>query len=78
MLSIKDTNSASVSLKIESMNEFSDKFKGVNICVGDKNNSLYFYKFLSNKCRETTVYFPKGSQEEYKIGVIKEGIIGFD
>lgn len=57
---------------------FGDRLKGSTFCVGDSSNHLYHYKYLNQNVTETEVFFPKGNQQEYKIAVVKDGIVGFD
>lgn len=57
---------------------FGDKFKGATICVGDINSHLYHYKYLNQNYIESEVFFPKGTMQEFKIAIVKDGIVGFD
>ena len=35
------------------------KLKGINICVGDSKNGLYFQRYIGENAKETTITFPK-------------------
>lgn len=74
----KDKESGIIVLKITAVYDFTSQFKGVNICVGDFNNHLYHYKYMNQNCKEIIVHFGKIGSQEYKIGIVKDGIIGFD
>ncbi len=50
----------------------------MNLCVGDSKNNLYFHRYYGGPAQEIIVTFPKNGTGAYKIGVIKDGIIGFD
>jgi hypothetical protein len=56
---------------------FNEKYRGATMCVGDQNNFLYHYRHMNANYTEISVNFPNNSQE-YKVGIIKEGIVGFD
>ena len=50
----------------------------MTICVGDQDNNRYHYKYLHQNSKEVIVNFPKKSQQEYKVGIVKEGVVGYD
>lgn len=50
----------------------------MNLCIGDSKNNLYFHKYYGGTAQEIMVTFPKNGNGPYKIGIIKDGIIGFD
>ena len=54
------------------------KLKGINICIGDSKNNLYYYKYIDHANIEFSINFAKNQDMSYKVGLIKEGIIGFD
>lgn len=58
--------------------DFTHQYKGATICVGDASNSLYYYKYMNQNCKEIQIHFGKIGALEYKIGIVKDGIIGFD
>ena len=64
-------------LKVAIVGKLVGKMKGVYLCIGDARDGLYFHKFISEQSKETIVDFPKGGGS-YKIGIVKEGVIGFD
>lgn len=64
-------------LKVSIVCKLVGKMKGVHLCIGDSKDGLYFHKYMTEQSKETTVDFPKGGGS-YKIGIVKEGVIGFD
>lgn len=52
--------------------------RGITVCVGDSHNNLYYHRYLNDNNKEVVFTFPRSAAEEYKIGIIKDGLIGFD
>jgi hypothetical protein len=49
-------------VKIILEGKFVGKLKGINVCVGDSKNCLYFQRFIGENAKETTITFPKASR----------------
>ena len=71
-------NSSVWTMKLSYGGKFIGKLKGISICVGDSKDQLYYKRYISESSRELLIDFPKGHKNEYKVGLIKDGIIGFD
>lgn len=65
-------------IEVDASDVFDEKYRGATFIVGDKDNNLYDNKYLSQKRTEANFTFPKNNVQEYKIAIVKEGIVGFD
>lgn len=74
----RDEKYGNVIVEVTADDVFGDKYKGATVCVGDHSNSLYDQKYMNQNKTEVLFHFPKSSPHEYKIGIVKEGIVGFD
>ena len=74
----RDEKSGNVVVQINAYNIFGTKYRGATVCIGDHFNNLYDYKYINEKKTEAVFYFPKNNPHEYKLAIVKEGIVGFD